>query len=347
MYITLRLGEQTWKERGKLDLEVSLTAGASDTVLRRLFVTDHSSRDQFLVDTGADVSVIPKSPKEKYNKSNLVLCAANGTPISTYGQKLLQLDFGLRRAFRWSFLIADVSKPILGTDFLSHFNLLVDLRHKRLIDGNTRLNVSGYLGNISVVQVPHLKIDTLYSDLLNEYPEITRSSITPLRWKHNIEHAIITKGQPVTAKARRLAPEKLKATKLEFEFMLEQGLYLLKAIGQAHYIWSRKRTETGDHAAIIVSSMIPQYLIVTRSLSYKTAYNSCTVQPFFQRLTSYVRTNKSQLERRTYQKRRSLFLDSLSSHDFRFAKRRANVSKIHRWGDSRTRLCCYAYLISS
>lgn len=37
-------------------------------------------------------------------------------------------------------------------------------------------------------------------------------------------HAIETKGQSAVARARRLVPDKLKATKTEFEFMLQQGL---------------------------------------------------------------------------------------------------------------------------
>jgi len=35
---------------------------------------------------------------------------------------------------------------------------------------------------------------------------------------------IVTQEQPITARARRLASEKLKAIKLEYEFMLQQGL---------------------------------------------------------------------------------------------------------------------------
>jgi len=51
-----------------------------------------------------------------------------------------------------------------------------------------------------------------------------RSSIAPKDIQHGISHAIVTQGQSVIARTRRLAPEKLKATKLEFEFMLQQGL---------------------------------------------------------------------------------------------------------------------------
>ena len=156
--------------------------------------------------------------------SSLTLRAANGTPIPTYGQKLLQINFGLRRAFQWPFLLADVSKPILGTDFLSHFNLLVDLRRRRLIDGNTNLKVVGHIDGISASQLPQFKTNTEYDDLLKEFPEITRASLGNKSHKHSVTHAIETKGQPVVARARRLAPDKLKATKAEFEFMLQQGL---------------------------------------------------------------------------------------------------------------------------
>jgi len=96
-----------------------------------LFVTERISETRFLVDTGADVSVVPVLPQNRRNKYKITLSAANGTPMATFGQKLLQLDLGLRRNFQWLFHIAEVSKFILGTDFLSHFNLLVDIRTRK------------------------------------------------------------------------------------------------------------------------------------------------------------------------------------------------------------------------
>lgn len=62
-----------------------------------------------------------------------MLYAANGTAIRTYGTKLVTVDFGLRRRLNWTFTVADVSH-ILGADFLCHFNLLPDLRGRKLID---------------------------------------------------------------------------------------------------------------------------------------------------------------------------------------------------------------------
>lgn len=210
------------KERGKLKPGVSAAEGTPDSIVRRLFVTDYVLGRKF-VDTEADVSVIPVARKERHNKSSFTLCAANRTPISTYGQRLLWLNFGLRRDFQWPFRLAAVSKPILGIDFLSHFNLLADIRRRKLVD-NTRLKVPGQISSISALQVPCFRSNMAYSNLLNEFPELIRSSIAPKNVKYGVAHAIVTKGQSVAAKARRLAPEKLKVTKLEFEFMLQQGL---------------------------------------------------------------------------------------------------------------------------
>lgn len=65
--------------------------------------------------------------------------AANGSTIATYDTINIEPDFGLRRQFQWRFIIADVTMPIIGSDFLSFFHLLPDVRKKNLIDGNTRL----------------------------------------------------------------------------------------------------------------------------------------------------------------------------------------------------------------
>ena len=55
------------------------------TPSRLLFVTDTCSSTRFLVDTGAQVSVIPPSLREKQSPSTLTLEAVNKTTISTYG----------------------------------------------------------------------------------------------------------------------------------------------------------------------------------------------------------------------------------------------------------------------
>ena len=61
---------------------------------------------QFLVETGADVSVVPPSAAERKNPQTLQLQAVNHTSISTYGIRLLTLNLGLRHTFRWALIVA-------------------------------------------------------------------------------------------------------------------------------------------------------------------------------------------------------------------------------------------------
>ncbi|GFV17220.1 retrovirus-related Pol polyprotein from transposon 17.6 [Trichonephila clavipes] len=97
----------------------------------RLFLLDRKSGQKFLIDSGSEICVIPPSPTmNKSPQSNFALFAANNTKIPAYGMVRKELNLGLRRPFIWTFIIADVSSPIIGADFLKHFNLLIDLKKK-------------------------------------------------------------------------------------------------------------------------------------------------------------------------------------------------------------------------
>ncbi|GFS74399.1 transposon Tf2-8 polyprotein [Trichonephila clavipes] len=100
----------------------------------RLFLLDRKSGQKFLIDSGSEICVIPPSPTmNKSPQSNFSLFAANNTKIPAYGMVRKELNLGLRRPFIWTFIIADVSSPIIGADFLKHFNLLIDLKKKGII----------------------------------------------------------------------------------------------------------------------------------------------------------------------------------------------------------------------
>lgn len=192
---------------------------------RRLFVTDQRTKMRYLIDTGADFSVLPPTNRDVPHSYNLY--AANGTPIKTYGTKVISVDFGLRRKMDWEFLIADVTKPIIGVDFLHEYDLLVDVRKKKLIDNKTKLMV-----NIIFDKSCHEQIHTIspaangwVKQLLNEYQDLTQ----PFKYTANSEnskvhHHIVTEGPPIFSKSRRLNPEKLALAKREFEYMLKQGI---------------------------------------------------------------------------------------------------------------------------
>ena len=112
----------------------------------RLFnITDKISNHKFLVDTGAEISVIPPNKSDRHCRSlTFTLQAANDTQIHTYGQRSLTLNLNLRRPYRWIFTVADIKQPILGTEFFQHHGLLIDIRHKTIIDSNTNFELSCY-----------------------------------------------------------------------------------------------------------------------------------------------------------------------------------------------------------
>ncbi|CAH8858720.1 unnamed protein product, partial [Trichobilharzia szidati] len=184
------------------------------------------SQTRYLVDTGAEVSVLPATAADRQKDPNFNLQAANGKPIATYGRKYVYLNVGLRKPIRWIFLIADVTMPIIGTDLLNHHDLLVDVRRKRLIDNTTSLSIKGitYVGpSLSIVKMKAI-LDPTFQPIVDKYPELNCPSNDLPCITSNVMHHIITSGQPVTSKARRLAPDKLRIARNEFDHMLTLGI---------------------------------------------------------------------------------------------------------------------------
>lgn len=117
---------------------VKATNMLTETKSRLFFVTDSNSGKQFLVDTGAEVSVLPFNKQgPPLPPSSIYLEAANHSRVKTYGTRSVNLNLGLHRKFQWKFIVADVKFPILGTDFLRHYGLLVDVSKSRLLDATT------------------------------------------------------------------------------------------------------------------------------------------------------------------------------------------------------------------
>ncbi|GBM89585.1 Retrovirus-related Pol polyprotein from transposon opus [Araneus ventricosus] len=63
----------------------------------------------------------------------------------------------------------------------------------------------------------------IFHKLLKEFPSITKLPNPNQPVKHNTVHHIVTKGSSVVAKSRRLAPDRLKIAKSEFQNMMHLG----------------------------------------------------------------------------------------------------------------------------
>ena len=182
---------------------------------------DWRSKTSFLVDTGSAVSIILRSLVSASFCRTLrpmdnTLTAANGLKISTYGYHPLTLDLGSAHLLKWEFIIADVTFPILGADFLRRLLPAEDLA---LSSSLTPVD-----GVIAARLVPSRRASP-WERLLGRFrplqtPEFHASA--PV--KHSVRNVIQTSGQPCHTKARHLSPAKMKTAKEYFDQLLWLGI---------------------------------------------------------------------------------------------------------------------------
>lgn len=188
-------------------------------------LNDRNTGRLYLIDSGAARSVIPPTTADRRNKSEICLYTASGAPIATYGTRLLSIDFGLRRIFTWKFIIADVTTPIVGADFLQNFHLILDVKRRKLIDGITNFDVNGIRNSQTLMDsIQNIPIGHAYEDILQKFPSLFHDISQQAEFQSPIAHVILTKGPPVAAKARRLPPDKLAVAKAEFQDLLNKGI---------------------------------------------------------------------------------------------------------------------------
>ncbi len=211
-HINTKPGKRLHRQQVKTTLAAGLKQGS-----RLFYIRDKNNGYLFLVDTGAQISVIPPDPRKNHQLSSFTLQAANGSRIETYGEIALTLNLGLRRSFPWIFTIAQVKTPILGADFLSHFNVSVNMATRSLVDCNTELTAKGitsiYRSTGICAAIPDANG---LQELITKFPTLTTPFKHSDEVRHTAKHYITTSGPPTHASPRRLHPEKYKAAKDEF-----------------------------------------------------------------------------------------------------------------------------------
>jgi hypothetical protein len=96
---------------------------------RLFFISDSTSRRRYLVDTGSVFSIMPWQSSAP--PSGPSLSGADDRCIPCWGERPFTVTIGgIPR--QWQFLMAAVSFPILGVDFLRHHALVVDVANLRL-----------------------------------------------------------------------------------------------------------------------------------------------------------------------------------------------------------------------
>ena len=242
------------------------------------------------MDTGAGVSIVPRSQVNGtlIRPSAVSITAANGGQIDVSGEATLDVALpALRRTFTWTFVIADVTEPLLGNDFLSHHALLVDCGAQVLRDSATSLSATG--ARVSDPAV-HLVVNDL-SDVPEAVRPILRDHSTVLEPCQPgtgtdadlASHCIDTGSSPPTfASPRRLPPDKLSAAKQSFDVLLKTGVIRPSRSPWAsplHLVPKRDPGEwrvTGDYRALNAVTKPDRYpLPHIQSLSTKLHGMTC------------------------------------------------------------------------
>lgn len=153
-----------------------------------LFVADSISGRRFLCDTGAQVSALPAYAMGiRTQWQGPAFEAPNGSAIPIYGKRSVTVCFASQR-FTWDFVLAKVSNPLLGADFLCAKGVLVDRNfflQKRL----AHCHVISVMRGVETVQRPRpLAPDYVFSHLLLEFSDITTPIFSSNSTKHFVEH---------------------------------------------------------------------------------------------------------------------------------------------------------------
>nr|VZI11372.1 unnamed protein product [Spirometra erinaceieuropaei] len=207
-------------------VEVTAPGSVGNLHTHRPFRWDRIVSVKFLVDSGAEVNVFPPTPAELKTRSTFCLITANNSSIPTFARRSITLDVGLRRIVRLVFIIADIFVALIGADVLAHFNLLVDLRSRRLVDCITNLHarcpsdVSPCVNPLTVMPVS----DCPFCSLFGQLPGLTNPPFREVDIKHTVTNHISTTRPPKSCRPHRLTPKRLKIAKAEFEHMLELGI---------------------------------------------------------------------------------------------------------------------------
>ena len=222
MHTPLRQG----REVGKLQGGSAVASAVGPDLPSQLLVHDRLSRKTFLIDTGAQVSLIPATPEDRRqpDQNPPKLTAANGTAIPAYRTRESTISINNRK-FSVTLVVADVRRPILGADFLRRHNLLVDLKGQRLIDARSFNTYQCSTGHHDTTVAPVAANSNRFTELLlSKYPQLLTPTFKSTQPAHGIVHYIPTKGPPIHSKARRLPPDKLAIAKKEFVEMERLGI---------------------------------------------------------------------------------------------------------------------------
>ena len=123
-------------------------------------------------------------------------------------------------------VVAAVTNPLLGYDFLNNYELAVDCKNNTLLDNTTKQTAQMTLtSSVQTVQVEVPVMPDNVKEIFKKFPSLIspQSSQKPLptTFYHHIDTA---SASPVFCRPRRLAEDRLAAAKQEFATLMSKGI---------------------------------------------------------------------------------------------------------------------------
>lgn len=224
--------------------------------LRHLFVSNVTTGKRFLVDSGAEISVMPPIGNLR-RASDIVLTGANGTKIATYylciglyGSKTIQLELGFHQKFIWCFEIAGVAKPIIDSNFLYYFGLLIDIRQNSLINCINLKSVKAFSVNkVPVYTIFSISLSSKWTPCCGTSPESHVNH--PFYRNFCIMSSTNCKPPDHLFSPNRAGYCQINA-KLRAASLIICATKVIAAHGPAHYYWSPRKMALIDRVVITV-----------------------------------------------------------------------------------------------
>ena len=132
---------------------------------------------RFLVDSDVSVSVFTSLPSTSDSSEQLV--TADRSSLTCSDSRIIPLCFGSHR-FDWPFQLALVALPILGSDFLCHHRLLLDVSNQCVFcpvsPGSHEIRLSSSAPSAtSGLHATLISTPQCISGLLSEFPDVLSS----------------------------------------------------------------------------------------------------------------------------------------------------------------------------
>ena len=202
--------------------------GAISAGDNQIFAQDELSGLTFLVDSGANVSLLPATAADKVSGNvGPPLLSVQSLAVRSYGYRRRQIALSGHR-FTVDFVIADIEpdQGILGADFLRQYHLLPDCNGPHILKADTMAVIpcARLPSRTAAARISRVDATSRFHRLLTDRPKLITPTFHSKEPAHGVELQIKTDGQPVFAKACRLAPDKLAAAKKEFEALEKMGI---------------------------------------------------------------------------------------------------------------------------